>query len=480
MPSFDYDLIVLGGGTAGLTAASLAVQFGARTMLIEAQRLGGDCTWTGCVPSKTLLRAAKVVHQGRHASRYGLTDVQPQVPFRRLMAHVHGVRQAVYEEANAPAIYECGGVAVRHGRARFTNPHRVEIESEDGRWAVTARRFVIATGARPAVPDLPGLSGVRVLTSETIFEIEEQPRALTVLGAGALGIELAQAFCRLGTETTVVERHDRILLREDAEHAGTLRDILMSEGVRFVLGAAVERVAEAGGQVALHARVNGQPRIARADALLVATGRRPNVEDLGLEAAGVAFTERGITVDARGRTSQRHIYAVGDVTGAYNLAHMSEHTARVAVWNAVLGVPAKIDHTHVPWTTFTDPELGHIGATEPELQARGARYEVVRYPYTRLDRAVLEAEPIGQVKVFATPWRGRILGASILGDRAGELISLLAVAMRNGLTLRQLADTIYPRPTYGLAAHQVAAQWSARRLYPQALRLLRRARLRTR
>ncbi|MDX1529924.1 MAG: FAD-dependent oxidoreductase [Rhodothermales bacterium] len=477
MSRYDYDVAVLGAGAAGLTAAGIAANFGAKTLMVERDRLGGDCTWTGCVPSKTILKAAKVTHQTRHASRYGLADHEPAVPFERVIAHVHAVRQEVYHDADDPAIYEGFGVDVRHGSARFTGPHHLLLTGADGGEAVVSFRLaIIATGGRAAPPPIPGLDGVGYLTNETLFEIGRQPQRLLVLGAGPIGMEMGQAFQRLGSAVTVVDRGDRPLRRDDPDHARRLQAVLEEEGVRFCFGASVERVEEADGEKRLHVTVGGEARVLTGDALLVATGRRPNTEDLGLAEAGVVFTERGIRVDDRCQTSQKHVWAVGDVTGEYQLTHMSEHMAKVATSNAVLKVPATVDRRHVPWTTFADPELAHLGASEQELRERGERYEVYRFPYAKVDRAVTESDAVGEIKVFATKWRGKILGASVLGDRAGELISLYAVAMRNGVTLRSIADTIHPYPTYGLGARRAADQWYARKLYPRAVRLLQRVR----
>ena len=470
----DYDVVIVGGGAAGLTASGLAASFGAKTMMVERDRLGGDCTWTGCVPSKTLIKAARVAHQARAAHRYGLTDLDPEVPFERVMRHVRTVRDEVYHEADRPEIYEDLGIDVRFGAARLTSPHLVAIEGEAGTERVSARYVVLATGGRAAVPPIPGLDAVPYLTNESLFEIDAQPASLVVLGAGPIGIEMAQAFARLGTEVTVVDKADRILGRDDAEHAAMLQAVLHREGIRFALGANVERVTEEDGQTAVHVTAGGERQTLRADRLLVATGRRPNIEDLGLAEAGVVFTDRGIQVDDKCRTSQSHIYAVGDCTGEYQLTHMSEHMAKVAMSNAVLKVPSKIDRAHVPWCTFADPEVAQLGATEAELKEQGAKYEVYRFPYSKLDRAITENETVGQIKVFATKWRGTILGASVLGDRAGELVSLYAVAMRNGVSLRQIADTVHPYPTYGLGARRAADQWYARKQVPLVIRAVQR------
>lgn len=472
--SYTHDVLVLGGGAAGLTASGVAANLGARALMIERHRLGGDCTWTGCVPSKTLLRGAQIVHQMQQAARYGLTST-PTVPdFAGLLRHVRRVREAVYEEADAPEVYEAMGVEVRHGRARFVDAHTVEVEGEEGMVRVRGRYVVIATGARPRVPAVPGLADVPFLTTETLFELEALPPRLGILGAGPVGTEMAQAFCRLGSAVTVFDRNTRILGHDDALLAEMLQAALADEGVRYRLGADLRRVHRTDDGIVVEAVVGGVAERTVVDALLVATGRVPNTEGLGLDAAGVAFDENGIPVDDRCRTGRRHIYAAGDVTGRYQFTHMSEHMAKVAVTNALLKLPMKIDAGHVPWVTYTTPELAHVGETEAALRGRGASYEVYEFPYDRLDRAVTDGATTGRLRVYAKKWNGAILGAGILGARAGELISEYALAMRHGITLRQISDTIHPYPSYGLGARRVADQWYARKQSAVLVRLLQK------
>lgn len=476
----DYDVLVLGGGAAGLTAAGVAVNLGASAMMVERDRLGGDCTWTGCIPSKTLLRAAEVAHQAATASHYGLPDTPIRPDFGALMRHVRGVREHVYEDADAPPIFEAMGVAVRHGRARFVDAHTVEIEGEGGTGRVSGRYVVIATGGRPAVPPVPGLDGVPFLTTESLFEIEDRPAHLGILGGGPIGVEMAQAFRRLGSDVTVLDRGPRILSKDDPDLAGILQERLAAEGVRFVMNAEAEHVerdpstgsGQAGERIAL--TVKGASERLVVDALLVAAGRRPNVEGLGLDAAGIDFTQKGITVDAYGRTNVKHVYAVGDVAGQFAFTHMSEHTAKVAVTHALLKLPMKVDAAHLPWVTYTDPELAHVGRTAAQLEKDGTAFETYRFPYDRLDRAITEGAAVGEIRVYATRWRGKILGATVLGGRAGELIGELALAMRHGVSLREISDTIHPYPTYGLGVRRVADQWYARRQSARLTRLVQR------
>ena len=468
-----HDLIVLGGGAAGLTAAGIAVNLGASVAMVERARLGGDCTWTGCIPSKTLLHAAAVAQQSATASRVGLTDTEIPVDFGRLMAHVRTVREEVYEDADAPPLFEDMGIDVVAGDARFISERTVEVTADDGTTRrLSGRKIIVATGGRPAVPPIDGLDGVPFLTSETLFEITDQPEHLVVLGGGSIGVEMAQAFRRLGSRVTVVERGDRILERAEPEPALALQQVLADEGVAFRLGSDAVRAEKTDAGIVLTVKSAAGEAQITGDALLVAVGRKPNVESLGLGAAGVATTRKGITVDDRCRTNVAHIFAAGDVTGRYALTHMSEHMAKIAVMNAVVHLPSGIDTGHVPWATFTTPELAHVGPTAAELDAAGTRYTTFRFPYTKLDRAITEGETTGDIQIHATRF-GKILGASILGARAGDLIGEVAVAMKAGVSLMSLSSTIHPYPSYGLGVRRAADQWAASLQTKTAIRALR-------
>jgi len=464
---FEYDMIVIGGGAAGLTAAGMSALLGAKTALIERGRLGGDCTWTGCVPSKTLLRAAGAAHQIRTADRFGLVATQPQFEFSSVMDHVRRTRRHIYEGADAPPNMERLGVEVVTAGACFLDPHTVRTENDSGELRrLTSRFFIIASGSRPRMPAFSETP----LTNETLFELESQPNRLLVIGAGPVGIEMAQAFRRLGSEVQVVASKDRILPRDDPEYAGVLQEYLAGEGVIFHFGRKITRVerSENGLAAALD-----DGRTVRCDAVLAAIGREPIIEDLRLENAGVRTGEKGITVDRHCRTSQKHIYAAGDVTGTYNFTHMAEHMSKVAVTNALLRWPQRVDQEHVVWSTFTDPELAQLGESEAHLRARNAKYTVLRFPFAKLDRAITEAEISGAIKVFASR-SGRILGASILGAHAGEMISEYALAMRNGLRISQIARTIHPYPTFLLGNRRAADEFVARQLDSPLLGLLGR------
>jgi pyruvate/2-oxoglutarate dehydrogenase complex dihydrolipoamide dehydrogenase (E3) component len=468
--STQYDLIVIGGGAAGLTAAGLAAHLGARTLLVEEARLGGECTWTGCIPSKALVRAAHVAHTVRGAGAFGVRVGDVAVDFPAVMAAVRGVRRHVYEEADAPGIYTDMGIDVRQGTASFVDARSIQLSEGGERRVFSARKFVVATGARPDAPDVEGIEGVPYLTNETIFDLEALPAKLVVLGAGPVGIELAQAFRRLGSAVTVVDVAPRILAGDDAELAGMLQDWLEREGVRFLLDA---RIRSAGGRTGdLTLEIEGSEAVLGSE-LLVASGRVPNVQGLRLDAAGVAYDDVGILIDERCRTSRSHIFAAGDVTGRFPFTHMAEHMARIAVSNALLKTRRRIDLRHVPWVTFTDPELAQVGATERELHRRGPAFETFRFPYEKLDRAITERRDIGMIKVHARGWNGRILGATVLGARAGELICELALAMHRGVRLRQISDTIHPYPSYGMGVRRAADEWYVRRRSAGVVRLVR-------
>jgi len=467
----DYDVIVIGGGAAGLSAAGIATNLGAKTAMIERDALGGDCTWTGCVPSKTLLKAAKVVHQAQNASKYGLTDQAIDVDFEGVMEHVREVREHVYEEADAPEIFEDMGIDVMEGDAKFVDPHTVALHrAGTSTERITGRYMIIATGSRAIDPPIDGLGGIHCLTNESLFELEEQPERLGIVGAGPIGTEMAQAFTRLGSEVTVVEMEDHILVNDDPELAARLKEILEDEGIRYVMGAAVDHVEKNEDSIVV-TTTDGEVA-AEVDAMLIAAGRAPNVEGLNLEAAEVEYSKTGISVSDRCRTSQSHIYAAGDVTGRYQFTHMSNHMAKVAVTNALLKMPSKIDTKHVPWVTYTDPELAHVGAHASELDAEGTSYETYRFPYSKLDRAITEGETNGLVKVHATSLTGTILGASVLGARAGELITSFTQAMRNGITLRNLGDTIHPYPAWGEGVRRLADQWFVQKQSPTFTKIL--------
>lgn len=460
MSNYDFDAIVIGGGAAGLTASGIAANVGAKTMMIESNKLGGDCTWTGCIPSKVFLRAGKLAHQIRNASTFGLLNTEPTINFKKVIQHVHKVRNEVYEDADRPEIYEDMGIEVVFGKAVFKDAHTLEISSDgEPSRRVTASHIFIATGAQAVIPPIVGLQDVHYLTNESLFELNQLPQQLVVIGGGPIGIEMSQAFINLGSKVTVVDKADRIMQHDDPELVDILQGVLINQGVKFQLGASIRKVKKSENGIEVVVERNASKEVISGSHLLLATGRKANFQSLNLEASGVKTSKKGIQVDNSCKTNVNHIYAVGDVTGRYQFTHMSEHMSKVAVTKALLKIPMSIDQKHVPWVTFTSPELAHMGASEKQLKANNQKYEVYRFPYSKIDRAITEGETQGLIKVFASKLTGKIYGASIVGAHAGELISEYAVAMKHGVTLRNIADTIHPYPSWALGARRAADQW---------------------
>ncbi|HKP74626.1 MAG TPA: FAD-dependent oxidoreductase, partial [Longimicrobiaceae bacterium] len=394
-----YDLAVIGGGTAGLVSSAVSAGIGARTALIEQHRLGGECLWTGCVPSKALIRSASVLHALRHAADYGIDAEGGRADFARVMERVHAIIRAI-EPHDSPERFRSLGVNVIEGRARFTSPAEVEV----GGRRVRAKRWILATGSRTAVPPIPGLEDAGYLTHETVWALRALPESLVVLGAGPIGIELAQAFARLGSRVTVVGAAAQVLHREDPEIAAVLARQLEREGIRLLLSSKASAVRVEGGEK----RVTVGDTELRATEILVATGRRANVEEMGLEAIGVEVGERGVSVDASLRTSAGNVWAAGDVAGPYRFTHVADYQARIAAPNALFPLRRKVDYRVVPWCTFTEPEVARVGLTEAEARERwGDGAGVFRYDHASLDRALCDGEPEGLTKLVLDP-RGRI------------------------------------------------------------------------
>lgn len=458
--SFEFDSVVIGGGAAGLTASGICANFGAKTMMIERHKLGGDCTWTGCVPSKVLLKAGKVAQQVRDAGKYGLIDGEPKIDFKKVIKHVDDVRKEVYEDADRPEIFEDMGIEVAEGEASFLNAHTIEIKLPGGeKRKVTSRFFFIAAGGSAFVPPIEGIDTVDYLTNDSLFEIEDLPEELLIIGGGPIGTEMSQAFTNLGSKVTVIDMAEGIMMNDDPELTDILFEELKRQGVNYELGASVKSVSQNNGKVSVHIEVDGEEKIVAGDKLLMATGRKPNLDGLGLDEAGVEYTKKGITINNSCRTNKKNIYAIGDIASKYQFTHMSEHMAKIATSRAMLKIPMKMDLKHITWATFTSPEVAHVGATEKELNEKGEKFEVYRFPYSKIDRAVTEGESVGMIKIFAKKFSGKILGASVVGAHAGEFISEYAVAMKNGVSLRNIADTIHPYPSWGLGARRAADQW---------------------
>ena len=456
-----YDLVVIGGGAAGLVVTGAAAQLGLKVVLVEKSgKLGGDCTHYGCVPSKTLIHSAKVASLIRRAPEFGLESTDLRFDFARVTAHVHDVIAYFETEHDNPERFRRWGAEVIFGAARFVSPREVEV---DGR-RLAARKFVIASGSRPFVPRLEGLEAAGYLTNESAFDLKRLPASLLVLGGGAIGLELAQAFARFGARVTVLEMLDRILPPEDPEISSALREILEAEGIAIHTGTQARRAEAADGRKALLCDQEGREARFEAEEILVAAGRVPGVEGLNLEAAGVAVGPRGVQVDARLRTTAKHIWACGDVVGPYQFTHVAEYQAGIVIRNVVFRLPAKVDYRVVPWATFTDPEVARVGLTEAEARQRGIPHEVLRFPFKDVDRAVAEGEPRGLAK-FLVGKRGRILGASILGPRAGELIHEAVLAMQARLPFSKISQAIHVYPTLAQVNRRAVNTYYAPRLF---------------
>ena len=484
----EFDIVAIGGGTAGLVTAAGAAGLGARAGLVERDRLGGECLWTGCVPSKAMIGSARIAESFRRAADFGLPPQEPDLRGGAVLESVRAVRARV-QPHDDPARFRAMGVDVIEGEARFLSAREIEVGGE----RIRARHFVIATGSRAAVPPIPGLEEAGYYTHETAFDRQTIPRSVVIIGAGAIGIEFAQAYRRLGVDVTVVELLDRILIKEDRELADLLRGLLEGEGIRILTGHRVVRAERtAAGRDSREAGVQGGAGAGRAGGvtlhlegpegeialevaeIFVATGRVPNFQTLDLDRAGVESTRDGVVVDDRLRTSRRHIFAAGDVTGGLLFTHVADHEARTVVRNALFPFASRISYAAVPWCTFTEPELAHVGLTEEEARERiGDTVGTYDYDLAELDRAITDRSAVGRVKLVADR-RGRILGGHVLGARAGTVIVEVALAMKHGIKIGRLSGLVHPYPTMSEGVRRAADAYMRSRLTERTARLLDR------
>lgn len=458
MAKYDNNLIVIGGGSAGLIVALIAATVRARVTLIEQGAMGGDCLNTGCVPSKTLIRSAKIAHYQATAQRYGVRSVAPEVDFRSVMGRVHEVI-ATIEPKDSMDRYSELGVNCVVGSARLIDRHHVAVGDE----RLSARSIVLATGAEPVVPPIPGLADADPLTSDNLWGLQTLPGRLLVLGGGPIGCELAQAFGRLGSAVTLIDMASALMPREDADVAAFIEQTMRGEGIDVRTGhRAVRVVPSSGGAGVLHAESESGEVEIGFDRVLVAVGRRANTAGLGLEELGIATGPDGaLCVDAYLRTAVSNIYGCGDVVGPYQFTHMASHQAWYAAVNALFGRfrRFKVDYSVVPWVTFTDPEVAHAGLSEAAAAERGIRVDVTRYELGDLDRALADGSAQGWVKVLTRPGSDRILGVSIVGAHAGELIAEYVLAMTHGIGLKKILGTIHVYPTLAEANKLAAGAW---------------------
>lgn len=444
-----YDICVIGAGSAGLTVAAAAAQFGERVVLIEKGRMGGECLNTGCVPSKALIAAARHAHAFTAGEPFGIAAAKPDVDFAQVHRHVRGVIAAIAPH-DSEERFEGLGVRVIRTAARFSDRQTIDAGGEP----IRARRFVVATGSLPTVPGIPGLDQVSHVTSETIFDNSVLPRHLLVIGGGPVGLELAQAHRRLGSNVTVIEALEP-LGKDDPELARVVLDRLEEEGVVVHAKSTVTRVGRNGEEIEAEFQRDGQKTRIAGSHLLIAVGRTPTMEGLGLDAAGIAFSTRGITVDKALKTTNPRVYAIGDVIGGPRFTHVAAYHAGLVVRNALFRLPVSASTDHIPWVTFTDPELAQVGLTEAAARERGEAVTVVRRAFRDNDRAHTERRTEGLIKVVVGRG-GRIFGASIVGPEAGELIHVWALAIASRLTLRSLVGMVAPYPTLGEISRQAA------------------------
>jgi len=476
---FDRNLIVIGAGSGGLVTAYIAAAAKARVTLVEAAAMGGDCLNTGCVPSKTLIRTARVANDLRHADALGFKDVAGTVDFAAAMARVRAAIRTIAPH-DSPERYRSLGVDVVEGYARIVSPWAVEIDTAGGQQTLTARSLVIATGSRPAVPDVPGLDGSGYLTSDTIWNLTALPGRLVVLGGGPIGCELAQCFARLGATVVLVEQGAALLAREDADVSAPVAEAMIADGVEILLGHAAlrcERLADARRIVVRPLDDSDGERVIPFDALLVAVGRSPRVTGFGLEELGVRLTPtRTIEHDPYLRTNFPNIHAVGDVAGPWQFTHTAAHQAWYAAINALFGSLKRfrVDDSVIPWAVFTDPEVARVGLSEAEARERGIDVEVTRFGFDESDRAITDGATTGGIKVLTMGGKDRIVGAAIVGAHAAELLAEYVLAMKHGLGLGKILGTIHIYPTFAEVNKSVAGVWRRRHQPARLLALAER------
>lgn len=467
MARFDYDIGVIGGGAAGLTMASGASQLGARTLLVEKEnRLGGDCLHFGCVPSKTLIKTARVYRLMREAGRYGLPipEIGP-VDYSRVAERIRQVIEQIQRHDSVER-FNGLGVEVRFGQAQFTDEHTVSLAGRP----VTAAKWLLATGSSPVVPALDGLAGIAPLTNRDLFSLATLPESLIVLGAGPIAVEMAQAFCRLGARVTVLQRGGQILSKEDPDVAGIVQNALEEEGVVFHLGCTLLRAGTAAGEKVVFFRDGeGRDCSVRGAEVLAALGRSANTEGLGLKALGIEGDSRGIAVDARLRTARRNIYAAGDVIGGYQFTHAAGYEGGIVLTNAVLGLPRRADYTWMPWCTYTSPELASIGLNEKRARAAGIDYRVWSEPFAANDRARAEGETAGLVKLILDR-KAKPLGVQIVGPHAGDLLAEWVAVFNGRVGLSTLAGSIHPYPTLAEINKRVVSNLYSAKLFSTTVR----------
>jgi len=467
MAQHEFDIAVIGGGAAGLTVTAGAAQLGARTLLIEKEKeLGGDCLHFGCVPSKTLIKSAQVYHQMRTAAEYGLPRIEPPpVDFRQISARIQSVIGAIQRHDSAERFCRLGA-KVAFGTPAFVDAHTVRLNGQTH----SAKTWVIATGSSAVVPPIPGLDRTPHITNREIFSLERLPESMIILGAGPIGCEMGQAFNRLGTRVTIVDKAPQVLGKEDPDMAAVLMQVLEAEGVRFHLNVAVASVRDLGRQREVSARTSdGQPLVLTAEVMLFALGRGANVAGLGLGEIGVEFDRQGIKVDNRLRTSRKHIFAAGDVAGGFQFTHAAGYEGGIVVSNAVFHLPRQANYTYLPWCTYTDPPLGSIGLNETMARRAGIETDVWTEEFKDNDRSLAEGERVGKIKMILDK-REKPVGVQILGPHAGDLLAEWVAVLNGKVRLSTLAAAVHPYPTIGEINKRVAGNYFAPKIFSEKVK----------
>jgi len=467
MAEYDFDIGIIGGGSGGLTVAAGASQFGAKTLLVEKEsELGGDCLHFGCVPSKTLIKTAHIYHFMRNSKTFGLPSVKlPPVDYREVSKRIQSVISTIQKHDSEERFCSLGA-KVEFGNPTFSDEHTIRLNKK----TYSAKNWVIATGSSPAIPPIEGLDKTSYITNKEIFSLDHLPKSMIILGGGPIGIEMGQAFSRLGTKVFIINRDNQILGKEDKDMADEVMNVMSSEGVIFHLNASIEATRNKGSEKEVIIKdMDGKASSLKAESILVALGRSANVEGIGLEDIGVEFSPRGIKVDNRLRTKHKHIYAAGDVTGGYQFTHAAGYEGSIVISNAIFHLPRKTDYTFFPWCTYTDPELASIGMNEKTARAAGIKYSLWTEAFKDNDRSLAEGEKIGKIKMIMDE-KEKPLGVQILGPHAGELISEWVAALNGKVKLSTMASAVHPYPTLGEINKRVAGTFFSPKIFSEKIK----------
>jgi len=467
MADYDYDIGVIGGGAAGLTVTSGAAQLGAKTLLVEKEKeLGGDCLHFGCVPSKTLIKTAHVYHMMKHAERYGLPAVQaPPIDFKNVSHRIKSVIEVIQKHDSAERFCRLGA-KVEFGMPVFTDEYSVQLNGK----TVSAKTWVIATGSSPFIPPVKGLDKTGYITNKEIFYLDRLPRSMVIMGGGPIGSEMGQAFNRLGTKVYIVDRGDQVLGKEDKDMADTVKKVMESEGVEFYLNASIEAARDLGREKeVVITDKDGTSVTLKAETIMVAAGRAPNINQMGLDDIGVKVNRFGINVDKRLRTNHKHIYAAGDVNGGYLFTHAAGYEGGIVVSNAVFRFPRNTDYTYLPWCTYTDPELASIGMNEKTAKSKGIEYSIIVEEFKNNDRSLAEGEKNGKIKMLLDE-KEKPIGIQIVGPHAGDLISEWVAVLNGKVKLSTLAAAVHPYPTISEINKKIAGTFFAPKIFSKKIK----------